>query len=285
MCRAHKNAAAIQRWAVHTLRPASSLSRGGFTLIELLLAMLIMAMVVGALAALTKGVQLANEYGEGYGTATQHARITAERINRAVAGAYAKSLYPGVWVTQDTVGQWAYPDTLVVWSPSGAPANPSGPPLVQELLIFCPDPAVAGSFVQLNVPGDTRTVPTTTPATVNTFIDSLKTSSTANKVQLTNLLRMAVPSGTTSSPARGAVRFVVNYTPSVSAWNSYLAGTLPWSSLNWSQGMHSQITGTRQVWVRYELQLNPGATWVAGNSAGAITIPFLGSASLYYGMP
>ena len=204
MCRAHNKTATIHGWAVPTLRlrTPSSLAHRGFTLIELLLAMLVMAMVIVALAALTKGVQLANDYGEGYGTATQHAQDddrTHQPSRRRGLCQVALSGRMGHARYRRPMGLSRHAGDL---ESQQRPANPSGPPLVQELLIFCPDPAVAGSFVQLNVPGDTRTVPTTTPATLNTFIDSLKTSSTANKVQLTNLLRMAVPSGTTSSPAR-----------------------------------------------------------------------------------
>ena len=261
-------------------------NRRGLTIIELLFAILIMAMVAGALGALSNAVQLANEYGNGYGTATQHARVVMERIDRTINEAYGRSTWPGVWVTQDVDGQWSYPDTLVVWHPDGTPANPSGPPLLQELVIFCPDPAAPGDFVQLTVPGDTRTLPSDAPGQ-KTLIDSLKTSSTANKVVLTNLLRIVAVSSSTSATTtnRGAVRFVVNLTPSAANWTSYNSGSLAWNSLPWVLGIHSSTTGLRQVWVQTELQLNPGDTWVAGNEAGATATPFAGSASFSYSLP
>ena len=236
--------------------------------------------------ALSNGVQLANEYGNGYGTATQHARVVMERIERTVNEAYGRSTWPGVWVTQDVDGQWNYPDTLVVWHPGGTPANPSGPPLVQELVIFCPDPAAPGDFIQLTVPGNTQPLPSDSTS-LTALIDSLKTSSSANKTVLTNLLRMVsvTSSSSASATSRGAVRFVVNLTPSATNWTSYTSGGLAWNSLPWVLGIHSSTTGLRQVWVQTDLQLNPGDTWVAGNPAGASPTPFCGSAGFYYSLP
>ena len=121
--------------------------RRGLTLIELTFAVLIMAMVTGALVGALHAVQLANEYGQGYGTATQHARVALDRIDRAVNEAYGTLNYPGVWVTADTDGSWTFPDTVVIWHPGGTPANPAGPPLVQELTIVCPDPAAPNDLI------------------------------------------------------------------------------------------------------------------------------------------
>jgi len=293
MCRVHKSrrtlANALTKGTVSCCSADSAKGdspRRGLTAVELLFAMLIMAMVAGSLAALSNAVQLANEYGNGYGTATQHARVTLERIDRTVNEAYGRSTYPGVWVTQDVDGQWTYPDTLVVWHPSGPPANPSGPPLVQELVIFCPDPAATGDFVQLTVPGNAQSVPSDA-ASLKALVDSLKSSSTANKVVLTNLLRMTPVSSSSSATAtiRGAARFVVTLTPSGANWTSYNSGALAWNNLPWVLGIHSASAGLRQVSVQSELQLNPGDTWVAGNAAGENTTPFLGSACFSYSLP
>jgi hypothetical protein len=256
-------------------------------LIELLFAVLIMAIVVGALAVASNGVQLASEYGQGYGLATQHARVALDRIDRAVNEAFGNLTYPGVWVTQDVDGAWNFPDTLVIWHPAGAPANAAGPPLMQELMIFCPDPAALNNLVLLTAPGNISQVPTTNAASFKSMIDTLKTSASANKVVLTNLLRVALESNTSTGIVyqRGAVRFVVTLTPSASNWSSYTSGTTTWSNLPWPQGLFGSSKGVRQVWLRSEMQLMPGVTWVAGNSAGAGAIPFLGSAVFYYGIP
>jgi hypothetical protein len=248
-----------------------------------------MAMVAAALAAASHGVQLANESSEGYSTAAQHARVAIERIRQSVEGATGNLNYPGLWVTQDTVGTWTYPNTLIVWQPTGTPANPAGPPLVQELTIFCPDPAAPNNLIQLTGPGDTRAVPTTDATALKSFIDGLKTSSTASKIQLTSLLRIATPSGSPTSGAQAtpeaAVRFVVTMNPSAADWAGYSGGTTAWSNLPWPQGIFGSSKGIRQVWVRTELQLMPGGNWIDGNSAGEIPTPFLGSATLAYGIP
>jgi Tfp pilus assembly protein PilW len=260
-------------------------SRRGLTLIELLFASLITAIVVGALGAASHAVQLANEYSQGYSTATQHARVAFDRIDRAVNEAYATPNYPGIWVTQDSDGSWNYPDTVAIWHPSGAPANSAGPPLVQELMIFCPDPAGLNNLVLLTAPGDTRPVPTTDFVALTNLIDGLKTSTTASKVALTNLLRVATPLSSSGSQQRAAARFIVTLAPSAADWASYTAGKTAWNSLPWPLGIYGANKGMRQVWLRSELQLMPGASWIDGNSAAQQPIPFLGSAVLSYGMP
>jgi prepilin-type N-terminal cleavage/methylation domain-containing protein len=260
--------------------------RRGLTIIELLFAVMIMAMVAAALQAMIGSVQLANDYSQGYGTATQHARVAISRIETAVHQAYGKSIYPGVWVTQDTDGQWTYPNTLVVWQPSGTPANAAGPPLVQELVIFCPDPNAPNDLVQLTVPRNTTTVPTTNSASFTTLINSLKTSSTASKVVLTNLLQVAAVSSTVGGAAsRSGVRFVATLTPSAASWSSYLSGGTAWGNLPWAQGMCSAAEGRRMVWLRSEIQLVPGVEWTGENSAAATPVPFFGSACFSYPMP
>lgn len=259
-------------------------ARRGLTLIELMFAMLITAMAVGALAAASHGVHLANEYGQGYGTATQHARVALERIARTVGEAYATVDYPGVWVTQDTDGSWTFPDTVVIWHPAGAPANANGPPLVQELVVFCPDPAAPGDLVMLTAPGDTRQVPATDATALKSLIDGLKSSSSTTKVMLSDLLRVvASPSSTTNR--RAAVRFVVTVTPSAADWAKYTAGQVGWNNLNWPLGLSGSKKGLRQVWLRSEIQLMPGVTWAIGNPAGEVPVPFLGSATLSYSIP
>ncbi|HEX3997297.1 MAG TPA: hypothetical protein VHX65_01990 [Pirellulales bacterium] len=257
------------------------------TIVELLFALMIMAMIAVALQAMVSSVEFANDYSQGYGIATQHARAALDRIQTTVHQAYGKSIYPGVWVTQDTDGQWTYPNTLIVWQPNGTPANPSGPPLVQELVIFCPDPNAPNDLVQLTVPGNTTAVPTTNSASLTTLVNSLKTSSSANKVVLTNLLNVVsvADSGNSASTTRPAVWFIETLSPSATSWNSYLAGTTTWANLTWPQGICSAAEGRTQVWLRSEIQLMPGVAWSGQNSASATPIPFLGSACFNYSLP
>jgi hypothetical protein len=198
--------------------------------------------------------------------------------------AYGTLIYPGVWVVPDTDGSSTFPDTVVIWHPNGAPANPAGPPLVQELTVFCPDSAALNNFVQMTAPGDTRQLPATDPVALKSLIDGLKTSTATNKVVLTDLVRVALmPSGSVGQ--RAAARFVVTLTPSAADWSRYTAGTVTWNNLPWPVGIYGSSKGMRQVWLRGEIQLMPGASWVIGNSAGETAIPFLGSAVFCYGIP
>ena len=103
--------------------------------------MTIMVMVVGALGGLTRTVQQGFEYSEGYGVATQHARVVLDRIAQNVCQATANDQFPGCIVVAETVNSYRYPDTLVIWRPNGSAANPTGLPLYCELLIYCPNPA------------------------------------------------------------------------------------------------------------------------------------------------
>ena len=91
-----------------------------------MLSVTILSFTVAALGMMSRAVEISSEYNQGYGTATQHARVTFDRLDRAINQAYSNSSWPGVWVTEDTVGTYNFPDTLVVWRPGGTPTNPQG---------------------------------------------------------------------------------------------------------------------------------------------------------------
>ncbi len=59
--------------------------RSGLTLIELMLSVAILSFTVVALGMMLRAVEIANEYNMGYGTTAQHARVTMDRIDRAVS--------------------------------------------------------------------------------------------------------------------------------------------------------------------------------------------------------
>jgi hypothetical protein len=255
--------------------------RGGFTLIELLIAIGILTMTVVALGMMARAVEISYEYNEGYGLAAQHARVVLDRITKAVCGATHHSDYPGAWVTQDTIGTYTFPDTLVVWQPpSGTPANSAGPPLASELLLICPDPSAANALVEITAPNDSRAMPSpaTDAASFKTFIDGIKTEAGIQKTQLTNLLWTATPSGGTT---RACVRFVATYNPSDADISSYKAGTTAWSNLPWAQGFSSPNAGMRQIWIRTELQMMPPGVSLVTNASAKHTVPFFGSAAYY----
>jgi Prokaryotic N-terminal methylation motif len=257
----------------------------GLTFVELLLAMTIMAMVVGTLAGLAHTAEQSFEYCEGYGAATQHAQVALDRITRAIYGATANEQFPGCIVVAETVNSWRYSDTLVVWHPSGAAANPSGLPLYCELVIYCPRPNYPNQLVEITAPNDTRTVPAVTDtATWLSQIAAIKTNSQSNIVTLTGLLRSCPIASATGSALRGAVRFETRLRPSQDDWNNFKNNTVNWKDMPWPQGFYGWQMGQRQVWVRMELQLIPQAPNGSANSANQIPVPFFGSASLYYQM-
>ncbi len=255
--------------------------RRGMTLIELMISVLIMSVTIAALGVMARAVQISAEYNQGYGTATQHARVTLDRLDRAINQAVANKTYCGAWVTADTIGSYDFPDTLVVWRPSGSPANPQGAPLASELVLFCPDPAATSHMIEITVPGDNRTLPSpASAATFKSFIDGLKTSAGAQKTQLTDLLNTAAISG--SPQPRAALRFVVTLNPSDTEMLWFPSVT--WMNLPWPQSLCGPNAGMRQVWVRTEVQLMPAGQWIETNNAAKQAVPFFGSSAFCYEM-
>ncbi len=175
------------------------------TLVELLVAMSLLVLVAGTLAGLTRTSQQGFEYCEGYGAATQHARVAIERIARTIYGATANEQFPGCLLIAETVNAWRYPDTLVVWRPSGTAAAPNGLPLYCELVIYCPHPNNPNQLVEITAPGDTRTVPAITDtATWQSQIAAIKISAQAKVVNLTGLLRSCPISTVSGAAARSS---------------------------------------------------------------------------------
>jgi len=268
--------------------------RRGLTLLELMLAIGITLMIVGAMGGLARTVEQGFEYSEGYGLATQHARVVLDRIAENVSQAAANNLFPGCLVVAETVGADRFPDTLVVWRPVGATTTPDRLPYFNELVIYCPNPTSPSQLLEITAPSDGRSVPAPADlATWQTEMAALKSDSTVKKTVLTTLLRTCTPQATTgneeTSSARGAVRFEVRLRPSADDWAGYSAGTVTWANLPWVQGIQGSydgkhFTGLRQVWVRTELQLMPGVAWVSSNTVAARAVPYFGSAALYYTM-
>jgi len=264
----------------------------GLTLVELMAAITILALVVGTLGVLSKGVQESYRYAEDYSAVTQHARVALERIAAAVREASANEQFPGAIVLADEEGSWRFPDTLVVWRPDGPPADADGLPRFNELVVFCPHPDAPNRLLEITVPGDTRTVPPVEDeARWITEIEAIKRSNSVRQVTLTGLVRTAetrrsLASESSSSSAessRGAVRFEIRLRPSAVEWTDYQDGKLKWDELAWVQGIFGSQTGLRQVWVRTELQLVPAGA-AEDDSTEAEPIPFFGSAALYYEM-
>ncbi|MBN2477606.1 MAG: hypothetical protein JXB62_23565 [Pirellulales bacterium] len=265
------------------------------TLLELLIAMTIMVMVVGTMGTLARGVQQGYQYAEGHGVATQHARVALDRIAGMVREAMGNETFPGAIVLSREVGPWRFPDTLVVWHPDGAAADPAGVPRYNELVIYCPHPAHPNQLIEIT---DTRTdALDSNPASWPAEIEAIRTARTSGGpsgtsdgqvVTLTKWLRESslLDPDTSTLQAFGAVRFETRLLPSADQWDAYDAETDAaqkaqlWEAMPWVQGICGVRTGLRQVWVRMELQLMPGEGSTDGADVRAI--PFLGSAALFY---
>jgi hypothetical protein len=255
------------------------------TFVELMLAMSVLALVVGTLAGLARTSQQEFEYSQGYGGATQHARVAIDRITRTIYGATANEQFPGCLVIAETVNGWRYPDTLVVWHPSGAAADPDGLPRYCELVIYCPQANNPGRLVEITAPADTRTVPAITDsASWQSQIAAIKSDAQSKVVQLSDLLRVCPISTATGAALRAAVRFETRLRPSQTDWDNYKADSVNWTDLPWVQGLYGWQRGMRQVWVRMELQLLPQAPNGTAGAANEVPVSFFGSASLYYQM-
>jgi Tfp pilus assembly protein PilW len=251
--------------------------RRGLTLTELLIAGTIMTMLAAGMGSLVMTVHSANEYCRGQSVAAQHARVSLDRIGRAVRTAEASQQFPGCLAISETVGSWEFPETLVVWSPIGTAANSHGLPQVNELVIFTPDPIAPSRLLEIRAPNNTATVPdVTNTAAWATLIDAIRSAADSSQTELTDRLRTsAVTNG--GNDLRAAIRFRVLMAPSEVYWAEYRANTRNWKDLDWPLDHVSTQTGLRRVVCQTELQIV-----AAGDDAGQTSVPFFGSAALNY---
>ncbi len=249
---------------------------------ELLVATTIMMMIAGAMAMLSMAVHSSNDHCRGQLDCAQHARIVLARIEQAMEAAVASEQFPACLVVTEQAGSQELPHTLVIWSPTGSPANPTGLPLVNEIVVFVPDPAAPGTLLEIRSPSDTATVPAASDTSGwRTLTDQLKTSGTTSKIALTTRLRTTPINGTyntglAANQLRGVVRFRSLVAPSESEWSQYRAGTRNWQDLSWPLDSFRNTSGTRRIVCQTELQLVSGPM----ASATITAVPFFGSASL-----
>jgi len=261
------------------------------TLLELIVAMAVMLLVVGTLAGLAKGVQLAFEHGEAYGTATQHARVALERITRTANEAKANRHFPGFLVVEEYDGSWRFPETLVVWRRATPPSD-TDLPRVNELVVYCPERGQPSVLLELTSSSDATQMPSLDPTgssyTANLTswrqkVLNIRTSTTATKVRITSLVRTAMIPG---HGLRGVVRFERRLMPTDAQLNPYYTAppTQTWQQLKdyWVQGFYGPEYGLRQAWLRIELQLKPETNLDVKDASGLYPVPFFGSAAIYY---
>jgi hypothetical protein len=263
-----------QREKGNPRKSRSRRQRHGLTLTELLIAGTVMTMLVGGMGTLVMAVHSTNEHCRGQALAAQHARVALDRIQRAVRSAEASEQFPGCLVQSVSTGGSTFPETLVVWSPLTAAADPQGLPRVNELLVYCPDPANPSRLVELRDPSDSSTCPAIDDvAAWASLVESLKSGNATEMVELSNRLRTAQTSG--SDDPRGCVRFQILMSPSAAEWADYRAAALTWQELSWPLDAYSSRTGIRRIVCQTELQIVPG-----DSAAGQSALPFYGSATL-----
>lgn len=257
--------------------------RKGLTLPELIISIAIMVMIAGAMAVLSNGVQSVAEHTQGLDLASQHGRIAMSRIDNNLRKAFANESFPGVFVLSTTSGSYTFPDTLFIWRPDVAAANPAGLPMVRELVVYTPDATSPNNLLEVTWPSSSATCPATSDVTSwSTLANNFRTGNGPVRTVLTNMLR-SNPVSANSSTIKGAIRFRVMMQPDATDWAAYRAGTLSWSNLDWPQDLRGSTTGTRIVACQTEMQLLP-TTGEINNSTGLGILPMFSSSSISYSL-
>jgi hypothetical protein len=244
-----------------------------------MLSMAILAILAVGAGTMALGVQTASSYARGQSNAVQHGRVVLDRLDRTLQGATISESFPGFTVVTWSEGSGTFPDTLVIWKPTGAAADPTGLPKANELVIIRPDTTNPSSLVEITNPSEpaTTTYAATDATNWRTLVTTLASRSNAVKVELTSLLRTAATSNSSSATYRGCVRFRANYAPSATEMTNYRAGTATWTSLAWPQDLAGKTMGVRSAGCFTELQLVPNA----GDRLADNAIPFFGSTLLW----
>jgi prepilin-type N-terminal cleavage/methylation domain-containing protein len=251
----------------------------GLTLAELLIATTILLMIATAVGMLASAVHGANAFSQGYLVAGQHARVALSRIEQTLRRTYATEEFPGFLVVSEQVGNQQLPQTLVVWAPSGLPANPAGRPLVKELVLFSPNPARPSELLEIRDPTNaTLAPPPGNTSAWRTLTETLRNSQATSRIVLTDRLRTAPLVGEwndslTAAELRGLVRFQRLMAPTEEALSQYRAGKRSWDDMDWPLDRYRATSGTRCVVCQIELQVTTSNM----ATAQATAIPFFGS--------
>lgn len=257
-------------------------SRSGMTLVELLAASTITVLMVGTLGSLSLAVHNTNQYQFSQGQSLQHGQVVILRLQRQIQQSTANQLFPGFAVFSETVASNSFPNTLVVWRPVGAPANPTGMPLINELVVYCPNPNADNELWEITKPLDTRTAPNLSNLTAwQQELADFRTNISADRIVLTDLLRVGTlrDAGGNKIAKRAVLRFDAVQRPSAAQWQDFLANRTTWGELPWVQGIHGRVTGLAQSRCRIEFHLRPGDSQ---DDRRDVAIPFFGSAAAYF---
>jgi hypothetical protein len=258
--------------------------RYGMTLAELLVAGTVLVMIGGAMSTLSYAVYSSYEVCSDQSTAAQHARVSIDRIERAVSEATASESFPGCLIVSFSADNYVFPDSLAVWRPSGTAADPTGLPRVNELIVFSCDPAAPNRLLEITWPGNTSVVPAASNTILwRSLIDSFHSSGQSIKTQLTDRLHFGTVDTTILieglfSTKRGTIRFKRIMAPSDSQWSAYRGGQRTWHSIDWPLDLYGSQTGMRTVSLQVELQVR------SGPETQPDPLPFFGSANVTYAL-
>ncbi|HUE73123.1 MAG TPA: hypothetical protein VMP01_19720 [Pirellulaceae bacterium] len=278
-----ENGSATPHSALRTPR-APRRPRRGLTLAELLIAGTVLVLIGGAMSTLAYAVYGSYEVCRDQSTAAQHARVSLDRIERAVSEAIASESFPGCLIVNFTADNYTFPDSLAVWRPSGTAADPTGLPRVNELIVFSCSPSEANKLLEMTWPGNTNAVPAASDAlSWRLLIDSFHSSSETLKNQLTDRLQYGQVDTTLlidglTSTSRGMIRFQRIMAPSEGQWSQYRGGQRSWQDIDWPLDLYGSQTGMRTVSLQIELQVR------SGTESRPEPLPFFGSANVTYAL-
>lgn len=280
------------------VRPVELVSTGystdaprGFTLVELLMGMLITTMLSIVLGGLSYAVYVARVHTNGLADATNESQAALDRIEYMVgrSGVYQIGNRPtrlGIAVVERTWSIYVIPDTLVIWSggPAGSLAE-SGTlnrlPLVNELLIYTPDPQDPRQLLELSFPSSSATVDFDSSDFADTVRDLIESEAGIRTTLCRRLHRASIAPGSgRDSLEVGMIRFTVDHTPHIADLSQTTPGSPEWDRLPWILGASSRDMGLCQANV--SIELNMDATDPRERDTLASPIPYFGSATRRY---
>lgn len=254
-----------------------------------MIGMSLLSMLAVVLSGLVSAVSSSRNYTAGLEEANIQSQAALDRIKYIAshAGVYqttGQETVPGFAVVTHNRNGQTIPDTLVIWSGgrSGGLAT-QGPldrlPVVNELLIYTPNPNNPAQLVELVVSTNSNTIDFKSQS-FDTTIRSLITRDDAEMLRVMDRLRVTnlANDGSTSGNT-GCVWFELSQTPNDAAIASATVGTESWMALPWVQGIAAGSNGLRQVTINIELQAN---TDYHNKIDSTDTQPFLGALSYRY---
>ena len=230
--------------------PKRRRSPGGWTLPEMLVALSVTGLVAVSMLTLSELVGNASRGERDQGTALQEARVYLDRVESDVSSCFVNSQFPGFIIVSNFGSN---PDTILIWRPTTAqPQNPTGLPVVSELVLYRADPTTGQKLIQVRSPGNNATAPDYTDTNGwKTLSNTMVTDSGAQVVTLSTRLRTG---GGTGAPG-GCLRFDAYSYPTDAEIAAYQTGTKTWSQLLWPLDQYGTTSGLRRHTVNLEIQL------------------------------